>query len=200
MFSHLVTAAKGLFARPESQDALADPAGFSATTASNMAPTTRRGAVEAEVSAGQSQADGVAKNVKRKAQPAITEKTVDKQSKRRKRNSLDIADATDGVRLKKPTSNYDQGVKPAASAPRKHLRFDSEEPFVPEETQPEEAPQASSLEEEEDDSDDDAPETIDNSAQLLKMKEQAKKQESARQLYVPPTDQPPFPSAGCLTF
>lgn len=182
MFSHLVTAAKGLFTRPESQDALADPAGASATTASNMVPTTRRGAVETEVSAGQPPLDSVVKNGKRKAQPASTEKTVDKQSKRRKRKSLDTADATDDERSKKSTSNEDQGQKSVASAPRKHLRFGSEEPFVPEETQPEEAPQASSLEEEEDGSDDDAPETIDNSAQLLKMKEQAKKQEKARQL------------------
>lgn len=187
MFSHLVTAAKGLFTRPESQDALADPAGASATTASNMGSTTKGGAVESEISIKRPQTNGVVKNGKRKAQPASTEKTVDKQSKRRKRDSLDTEDATDDKPSKKATLNGEQDQKSAASAPRKHFRFDSEEPFVPEETQPEEAPQVPSHEEKEDDSDDDAPETIDNSAQLLKMKEQAKKQEKAKQLYVPPT-------------
>lgn len=185
MFSHLVTAAKGLFTRPESQDALADPTGASATTALNMG-STKGGAVESELSASQLQTNGAVKSGKRKAQPANTEKTVDKQSKRRKRESIDAADATDDKPSKKSASDGDQNQKQALSAPRKHFRFDSEEPFVPEETQPEEAPQATSHEEEEDDSDDDAPETVDNSAQLLKMKEQARKQEKAKQLYVSP--------------
>lgn len=186
MFSHIVTAAKGLFTRQEPQDALADPAGASDTTTSNMVSTTKGGAVESEVSTDPPQTNGVAKHGKRKAQPANTEKTDDKQSKRRKRVSSDAADTTHDESSKKTALNDGKDQKPPASASRKHFRFDSEEPFVPEETQPEEVPQASSHDEEEEDSDDDAPETIDNSAQLLKMKEQAKKQEKAKQQYVPP--------------
>lgn len=193
MFSHLVTAAKGLFTRPGSPDALADSASASATTTSNMGVTTKGGAVESEVSIGPPQTNGLTKNGKRKAQPPLTEKNVDKQSKRRKRDSLNIADATDDKLSTKSALTGDQGPKSAVPAPRKHFRFDSEEPFQVDQTQPEEAPQAPSQEEEEDDSDDDAPETIDNSAQLLKMKEQAKKQEKAKQLYVPPTANHLFP-------
>lgn len=182
MFAHLVTAAKGLFTREESQDTLADLAGASATTTPNMVSTTRQEAALHEVSAKESKTNGVAKHQKRKAEPATIEKSDDKQSKRRKRNSVDAADATDDNISKKSATNGNKGQTSAVSGPKKHFRFDSEEPFVPEETQPEEAPQASSHEEEEEDSDDDAPETIDNSAQLLKLKEQAKRQEKARQV------------------
>lgn len=183
MFAHLVTAAKGLFTRPESQDALADPAGASATPTSNMLSTTRQEAALHEVSDKESKTNGVAKHQKRKAEPATVERSDDKQSKRRKKNSLDAADATDGNTWKESAMNGNKDQTSAVSGPKKHFRFDSEEPSVPEETQIEEAqaPQASSHEEEEEDSDDDAPETIDNSAQLLKLKEQAKKQETARQ-------------------
>lgn len=184
MFAHLVTAAKGLFTREESQDALADLAGACATTTPNMVFTTRQEAALPEASAKEAKTNGVAKHQKRKAEPATIEKSDDKQSKRRKRNSLDAADATDDNISKKSATNgnKDHNQTSAVSGPKKHFRFDSEEPFVPEETQPEEAPQASSHEDEEEDSDDDAPETIDNSAQLLKLKEQAKKQEKARQV------------------
>lgn len=179
MFAHLVTAAKGLFTRQESQDALADPAGASATTTPNMVSTTRQEAALHEVSAKESKKNGSAKHQKRKAEPATIEKSDDKQSKRRKRNSLDAADATDDNISKKSATNGNKDQTSAVPAPKKHFRFGSEEPFV---SEPEEAPQASSHEDEEEDSDDDAPETIDNSAQLLKLKEQAKKQETARQV------------------
>jgi U3 small nucleolar RNA-associated protein 16 len=69
---------------------------------------------------------------------------------------------------------------------KNHFRFDSEEPELPE-TLPEETaeePMQEDEDEDEDSDDDDAPEAIDNSAQLLKMKEQAKKREAANQLYV----------------
>lgn len=88
--------------------------------------------------------------------------------------------------LTKSAVNGNPAHMSTVAAPRKHLRFDSEEPAGSEETQLEEAPQDVSREDEDEDeeSDDDAPETVDNSAQLLKVKEQAKKQEKARQLYV----------------
>lgn len=186
MFAHLVTAAKGLFTGQEPQDAPTDPAGASTATTSNMVSATRRGVVAPEP-----EKNGVAKHGKRKAQPAAAEKTDDKQSKRRKRNSLEAADASSDDAADAPEESDANGTKkqkPSASASKAHFRFDSEEPAVPEHAQPEEISQTSNHDKDEEDSDDDddddAPEAIDNSAQLLKMKEQAKKQEKAKQLYV----------------
>lgn len=188
MFSHLVTAAKGLFTREEPQDASADPAGGIATTNSNMVSATRRGVVAPE--AEKPETDSVTKAGKRKTQSTSTEKIEDKQSKRRKRDSLEAADASsdnDSTDLKGHKKQ-----KSSAAAPKAHFRFDSEEPAVPEVTQPEEIPAAPQDDDEDSDSDDDAPETIDNSAQLLKIKEQAKKQEKLKQQYVFTSPQPPL--------
>jgi U3 small nucleolar RNA-associated protein 16 len=174
MFSNFVIAAKGLFARSESEDTLADPAGASAATTSDMVTATRRGTVTSQPTE-EPTTNGSAKQGKRKAQPVTTEKTNDKQSKRRKRNSLEaentISDAASD-------SDMDED-----SAPKKHFRFGSEEP---EPTVPETQLESKSEqdEDEDSDSDDDAPETIDNSAQLMKIKEQARKQEKAKQQYV----------------
>lgn len=180
MFSNFVTAAKGLFVRHESEDTLADPAGASTATTSDMVTATRRGTITTD----ESTTNGTAKQGKRKAQPATTEKSNDKQSKRRKRNSLEVVvpineDTTPNVMNELATDDED-------SAPQKHFRFGSEdpEPSAPQ-TQPEPVPAKSEQDEDEDsDSEDDAPETIDNSAQLLKIKEQARKQEKAKQQYV----------------
>lgn len=181
MFSHLVTAAKGLFTREEPQDASADSAGDIATTTSNMVSATRRGVIAPE--ADKPKTNGVAKAGKRKTQ-STTEKADDKQSKRRKRDSLEAADASsddDSTALKGHKMQ-----KSSVGAPKAHFRFDSEEPAVPEATQPVEIPAARQDDDEDEDSDDDAPETVDNSAQLLKIKEQAKKQEKLKQQYVLP--------------
>jgi U3 small nucleolar RNA-associated protein 16 len=156
MFAHLVTAAKGLFARPENSDS-AD---------SNMV-TTRRGEVAPELANG-----------KRK-----TNKADEQQTKRRRKSDptdMEIGDASDVP----AASNANEDKAPVEK--KNHFRFDSEEPELPE-TLPEETaeePMQEDEDEDEDSDDDDAPEAIDNSAQLLKMKEQAKKREAANQLYV----------------
>jgi U3 small nucleolar RNA-associated protein 16 len=168
MFAHLVTAAKGLFTRqPEEQES--QSAGTSAN--SKMVTATRRKAdVAPEIANG-----------KRKAQSASASKTEDQQTKRR-RKSDPKATGTDQDAIKHTLAEKSSVNAEKAPAGKK-IRFDSEEP-EPLETQPEEISEIPTQDDDdEDDSDDDAPETIDNSAQLLKMKEQAKKQEAAKQLY-----------------
>ena len=165
MFANLVTAAKGLFTRqPEEQES--QSAGTSAN--SKMVTATRRGNVAPETSG------------KRKAQSASASKTEDQQTKRRRRSDPKATgtdqDATKHTPAEASSLN---GEKAPAN---KKIRFGSEEP-EPLEAQPEEISETPIQDDdEEDDSDDDAPETIDNSAQQLKMKEQAKKQEAAKQL------------------
>ncbi|KAJ5112652.1 hypothetical protein N7532_000697 [Penicillium argentinense] len=181
MFSQFVTAAKGLFTRQESEDTAADPAGTDAATTSRMVTATRQRAAKPE---HESKVSGVAKGGKRKAQAAATEKTEDKQSKRRKRDSLEAAEATTDDDVAIDTLEQTNGETKSSHSkkhePKGHFRFDSEEPSVPKVPLPQPAPQVSN-DDDEDDSDDDAPETIDNSAQLLKIKEQAKRQEKLKQ-------------------
>ncbi|KAJ9484579.1 hypothetical protein VN97_g8791, partial [Penicillium thymicola] len=167
MFAHLVTAAKGLFTRqPEEQES--QPAGTSATN-SKMVTATRRGDVTPEIAGG-----------KRKALSAGASKTENKQTKRRRRSDPK-ATGTDQDATKPTPAEKSTVIGDKAPAGKK-IRFGSEEP-EPVETQPEEISETPTQDDDdEDDSDDDAPETIDNSAQLLKMKEQAKKQEVAKQL------------------
>ncbi|KAJ5604504.1 U3 snoRNA associated [Penicillium lagena] len=159
MFSHLVTAAKGLFARNEQES----------DDLTTMVSATRQGVVGAAKSATEP-----AMNGKRKAESATTKKAEGQQTKRRKRDSLGATETTTDGQDQTPT---------APSAQTKHMRFGSEEPELPQETQPEEIPETSNQKEDDDDSDDDAPEAIDNSAQLLKIKEHAKKLEVAKQMY-----------------
>ena len=176
MLSHLVTAAKGLFTRSESQENLADPAGASATT-SEMATSTRRETAAKDASKSP-KTNGAAKQGKRKAP------TDEQQTKRQKRNSLEAADSD----VEETGSLKTEEKKSTESEPKGHFRFGSEEPAVPE-PQSEQISQAPNSDDEDDSSDDDeAPETIDNSAQLLQMKEKAKKQEKAKQLFVLPSD------------
>ncbi|KAJ5175881.1 uncharacterized protein N7482_001758 [Penicillium canariense] len=182
MFSNFVTAAKGLFARHESQDALADPAGASAATTSDMVTATRRGTVMSTPTE-EPTINGVGKHGKRKAQPVTSEKTNNKQIKRRKKNILEAEGATNEAEdltigtPKEPATNGED------SEPKKHFRFGSEDPEPAVlESLSDAAPEKPAQDEDEEDSDDDAPETIDNSAQLLKIKEQAKKQEKAKLL------------------
>lgn len=168
MFAHLVTAAKGLFTR-QSEEQESQPAGTSATN-SKMVTATRRGDVAPEIASG-----------KRKAHSAGASKTEDQQTKRRRRSDPK-ATGTDQDAMKPTPAEKSTVIGDKAPAGKK-IRFGSEEP-EPVETQPEEISKTPTQDDDEDDSDDDAPETIDNSAQLLKMKEQAKKQEAAKQLYV----------------
>ncbi|KAJ5805234.1 hypothetical protein N7474_011121 [Penicillium riverlandense] len=131
-----------------------------------MVSATRRGVVGAA-----KPATGPAMNGKRKAESTTTKKAEGQQAKRRKRDSLEATETTlDG-----------QDQTPTAPS-TKHMRFDSEEPELPEETQLEEISETQNQIGDDDDSDDDAPEAIDNSAQLLKIKEHAKKLEAAKQI------------------
>ncbi|KAJ6090467.1 hypothetical protein N7486_009282 [Penicillium sp. IBT 16267x] len=172
MLSHLVTAAKGLFARSESQENPADPAGAFAATTSEMVTSTRGETAAAKDASKSPKTNGAVKQGKRKA-PTDEQKT-----KRQKRNSLEAAE----IDNEENGSPKTEEKKSTESEPKSHFRFGSEEPTVPE-PQPEQIPQAPNNDEEDDSSDDDeAPETIDNSAQLLQMKEKAKKQEKAKQL------------------
>jgi len=183
MLSHLVTAAKGLFTREEPQDASAGPVRDVATTTSNMVSAITQGAVAPE--AGKPKTNGVTKAGKRKPQSSTTTKTEDKQSKRRKRDSSEAADTSsddDSADLKEHKKQ-----KSSDAAPKTHFRFDSEEPAVPEAIQPKEISGAPQDDDEDEDSDDDAPEMVDNSAQLLRIKEQAKKKEKLKQQYVLPS-------------
>ncbi|KAJ5645991.1 hypothetical protein N7490_002363 [Penicillium lividum] len=171
MLAHLVTAAKGLFTRPESQENLTDPAGASATT-SEMVTSTRRATAAAKDASKSPKVKGAAKQGKRKAP------SDEQQTKRQKRSSPEIADSDDEDTSSSKTEENNATV----SEPKAHFRFGSEEPAVPE-TQPEQILKAPNQDEEDDSSDDDdAPETIDNSAQLLQLKERAKKQEKLKQL------------------
>ena len=88
MFSNIVTAAKGLFVRHESQDTLADSAGASAALTSDMVTATRRGTFTSNPTE-ELTTNGTPKQGKRKALPVTTEKTHNKQSKRRKSSSLE---------------------------------------------------------------------------------------------------------------
>ncbi|KAJ5923918.1 hypothetical protein N7466_008105 [Penicillium verhagenii] len=173
MLSHLVTAAKGLFTRSESQQNFEDPAGAPATTTSEMVTSTRRSTASAKDTPKEPKV--ALKQGKRKA-------PTDKQStKRQKRSSLEAAAESDDEET--GSSNTEEKKSAESSEPKGHFRFGSEEPAFPE-TQPEqiEAPNDDEDDDSSDDDDDDAPETIDNSAQLLQMKEKAKKQEQAKQL------------------
>lgn len=167
MLAQFVTAAKGLFTRhPEEHS---DPDSVHPTDL-EMVTSTRRGEVAPNMSV----------NGKRKTRPASAGKSDGQETKRQRSKPQ----ATNTAADISSDSDKKSSVNATSETAGKKIRFGSEEP-EPIDTQPEEIPEASMEDEEDEDSDDDAPETIDNSAQLSKMKEQAKKQEAARQLYVP---------------
>jgi hypothetical protein len=97
-------------------------------------------------------------------------------NKRRKRSSVE---ATEDM-VKETNEDIEQ-----KAAPKKHFRFDSEEPVLPDVAESE-APVDAQQEErlDEDSSEDEAPESMDNSAQLSKIKFEAKKREEARKMFV----------------
>ncbi|KAL2872721.1 uncharacterized protein BJX67DRAFT_340204 [Aspergillus lucknowensis] len=139
--------------------------------------TTRRGsAAQAAASIEDAEVDrSLGLNGKRKSENATTSTNDDAQrNKRRKKSPIEIEEEV-GEDAKEDTA-----PEPAAG---KHFRFDSEEPVLPESVGPEE-PVAAHQENQdgEDSSDDEAPETVDNSAQLSKIKLEAKKRERARQI------------------
>lgn len=165
MFSHLVTAAKGLLTRHNPDD-LTKP---TATTDNEpKMVTTRRGnkaAAEAQPN-GKTVANGKVNTGKKDGQ----------SNKRRRSETEGSEDAQDKSEVEGSESKQEQ------TAPEKkgHIKFGSEEPELPEEIPTEEAP-ADNQEDDDESSDDDAPEAIDNSAQLSKIKLEAQKQEKIRQ-------------------
>lgn len=178
MFSHLVTAAKGFLKRQDTEGASPD------TTIDNdpkMARVTRRsnGAEKPKLDST------LATNGNGGSRPSNAGNKGGKNNKRRRSS---IQDSEDGD---VPNESPDgiSGSEPAqkdSSAKGGHIRFGSEEPEFPEEIETEKVSEAGSQnqDEEEEDSDDDAPETVDNSAQLSKIKLQAQKREQARQRLV----------------
>lgn len=198
MFSQIVTAAKGLFARQESEDTTADPADTNASTTSRMVTATRQRVVQPEQPSQDPVTNGMAKSGKRKAQGTSTVKPDIKQSKRRKHDSLEATEAINDDAaidtLEQTDKKGKKNLQSPESPPKNHFRFGSEEPAMPEEPLPQATPEVSNNDEEDDSDDDDAPEAIDNSAQLLKVKEQAKRQEKTKQLYVS------FPASPCAIF
>ncbi|KAK2793309.1 hypothetical protein FQN51_001305 [Onygenales sp. PD_10] len=101
--------------------------------------------------------------------------------------TVDTPEKTPNGQLDSPVSEVKQSEEGSESnAKSTHMRFGSEEPEAEvngdrkEETPVEEAPKEI-METEDEDSDDEAPETVDNAAQLRKLKEAAKKEEQAKQ-------------------
>jgi U3 small nucleolar RNA-associated protein 16 len=113
-------------------------------------------------------------NGKRKAESATSVKTNGQSTKRRKRASEDEQANED-----ENTNGTSEATVTPAEKP-KHFRFGSEEPAAVVDEPVEEAQDTQQNDAEESD-DDEATEAIDNSAQLLRVKEQVQKQERARQ-------------------
>lgn len=196
MFSHIVTAAKGLFTRQDTDKAQSK--NFTTTSSDNAIAstskmvTTRRRKISDIVPEEEPEINGQQEvNGKRKSGPAGSGKMETQRNKRRKRASLEAAEGESGTpeEPSEDTQETDskQEEEKSAPAPKKHFRFDSEEPEVPLDTQIEETAETQQAKEDsgDDSSDDDeAPEAVDNSAQLSKVKAQAKKMEQAKQLSV----------------
>ncbi|KAI9934905.1 hypothetical protein ASPWEDRAFT_31256 [Aspergillus wentii DTO 134E9] len=189
MFSQFVTAAKGLFKRQDSDEAFPTRPSTPATTRSlqnestkkpKMVTATRRGNIDATKAAAEhSNNNSPVTKGKRKSGSMNAGKADTPINKRRKRSSLEAAEEKEAE-----SSNEEPKVedKPAAPAKAGHVRFGSEEPEEPVQEEEVPEPQQDQKDDDEESSDDEAPETIDNSAQLSKIKSEAKKQEAARQV------------------
>ncbi|RAK97203.1 uncharacterized protein BO80DRAFT_428380 [Aspergillus ibericus CBS 121593] len=203
MFSQIVTAAKGLFSRQDTNEAslpnLHNNSGSTTTTTTSsgantpkMVTATRQRKITAEKPSTEPNANGSTEtNGKRKSEPVAAEPTEPTQNnKRRKRSSLEAVqepESKPSSKKSKTTEKSEPKQEEQASAPaakKKHFRFDSEEPELPEVAAMEEATETrQEVEDSGDDSDDDeAPETVDNSAQRSMMRLEAKKQERAKQI------------------
>ncbi|KAJ9300833.1 hypothetical protein DTO271G3_1997 [Paecilomyces variotii] len=191
MFSQFVTAAKGLFAKKDSEEEIPQDADYNSDPAAiiqerynnatsktaTMVTTTRSGRTAPVEKEASPEVNGSkVGNAKRKADSASSAKTNGESSKRRKRVS-----EVEQVNGDKEKSASEDTV--AAVEKPKHFRFGSEEPAPAVDELVEEVPetQQNGAQSAEDSDDDEAPEAFDNSAQLLRMKEQAQKQERARQ-------------------
>ncbi|KAE8378370.1 U3 snoRNA associated-domain-containing protein [Aspergillus bertholletiae] len=188
MFSHIVTAAKGLFTRQDSEKVQSKK--YITTSSDNTIAskskmvTTRRRKISDIVPEEEPETNGQQEvNGKRKSGPANSGKADIQRSKRRKRASLE----SESGAPEEPSEDFQETdskqEEKSAPAPKKHFRFDSEEPEAPLDMQIEETAETKPAEDSGDDSsDDEAPEAVDNSAQLSKAKAQAKKMEMAKQL------------------
>lgn len=181
MLSQLVTAAKGiLFAEQNTNNSsnIATPEPEHTATATNSKMvTTRRSAAHVAIATEDAGLNGsLEPNGKRKSDNATSETPEAKGSKRRKRSSIQVVEQE---------VTHDKEDAKEEAAPKKHFRFDSEEPVLPEPTGAEEPIDVQQQnQDEEESSDDEAPETVDNSAQLSKIKSEARKQEKTRQMFV----------------
>lgn len=187
MFSHLVTAAKGILTRQDAEEARPTRPS-TPTTHKNpkMVTATRRGNIP--MKATESETNGMP--VKNGVLESMAISTGKKKGQNNKRRRSSVEDSEEDAQ-DEPT-NGDWGLneeskskeeKPGPPEKSNHIRFGSEEPAVPEEIQAESVleTEQENQDDEESSNDDDVPETIDNSAQLSKIKLEAQKREQARQ-------------------
>lgn len=163
MFSHLVTAAKGLLTRHDPDD----PTKHTTTTDNEpKMVTTRRGNKASEAGTnGTPPANGKMNTGKK-----------DGQSNKRRRSETEVSEDAQG---ESEVEGSDSKQEHTAPEKKGHIKFGSEEPELPEEIPTEQAP--ADNQEDDESSDDDAPEAIDNSAQLSKIKSETQKQERIKQ-------------------
>ncbi|PGH09039.1 hypothetical protein AJ79_05768 [Helicocarpus griseus UAMH5409] len=207
MLSQFVTAARGLFAR---QDSAAEESEETPnqTSSPNMVSATRRTVFPANATAEDARASSPATNGKRKITTASKRETETQAPKRRKKRTsnegvtspaaevtregkrarklpIRSAESSDSVVPEEQVGDASQEPEQVTESNTKstHVRFGSEEPD-PEvnghEEPIEEEPKLNGAHDSED-SDDEAPETVDNSAQLRKLKEVARKEAQAKQ-------------------
>ncbi|KAI9369085.1 hypothetical protein BJX61DRAFT_536726 [Aspergillus egyptiacus] len=137
-----------------------------------MVTTRRSSALQAAVSAAEAGDNGSLETIgKRKPGDESPVNSNIQDNKRRKKSTIQVSE--DEVE-----EDADE------TAPKKHFRFGSEEPEIPEtaENTQQEEPTSAQQHDEEESSDDEAPETVDNSAELSRIKEEAKRREKARQI------------------
>ncbi|KAL2832974.1 U3 snoRNA associated-domain-containing protein [Aspergillus cavernicola] len=176
MLSQLVTAARGLIfpGNHSNSDAniTATELETTATATNPKMVTTRRSEAHAVIPTEVETNLGLESNGKRKSENGTSITPKDQNNKRRKKTTIQVVEEEVKADSKEDTE------------PGKHFRFDSEEPEFPESTEPEmpTSAQPEVQDDADDSSDDEAPETVDNSAQLSRMKSDAKKRERARQL------------------
>ncbi|KAL4754721.1 hypothetical protein BDW72DRAFT_166040 [Aspergillus terricola var. indicus] len=181
MLSQIVTAAKGILFPEQnsygnSTTATTEPNETLPTRKSKMVTTRRSAAFQAVSPTEDAEMSGSLElNGKRKPDNATVARSPETQGKkRRKRSSIEATE--DMVETKEDIKQR--------KAPKKHFRFDSEEPVLSEVAEselPVDA-QQEKRNDDEDSSEDEAPETVDNSTQLSKMKLEAKKREEARKI------------------
>lgn len=189
MFSQLVTAAKGLLTRQDAEEAHSTRPNTTTTTENKpKMVTTRRGGTATKDTAEPESNGTPVINGKRESGAVSAGKKEGQNKKRRRSNNT--TETAEDAQDESPNGNpgIEEGAdskqdQPGPSEKKNHIRFGSEESALPEELQTESAPETGqeNQEDDEESSDDDAPETINNSAQLSKIKSEAQKQEKARQ-------------------